>query len=57
MTPSQLNKKVDQLIALGARFEHIMRQLPPELRDTGNLKSELNYIIQRVQRAAERRSS
>lgn len=53
MTKSQLNRKADQLISLGVRLEHIVAQLPPELRDVGNLKSELGRLISRVTHAAQ----
>lgn len=53
MTPAQLDRKVDQLIAVGVRLEQIVAGLPPELRDVGHLKSELNFLISRIKRKAE----
>ena len=53
MTKSQLNKKVDRLIALGVRLESILADLPSELKDAGNLKSELGFLIRRIERAAQ----
>lgn len=56
MTEAQLRRKVDQLISLGVRLEAILSPLPRELRDAGNLKTELNYLIRRIERAAQEKS-
>lgn len=53
MTKAQLSRKADQLISLGVRLERIVATLPPELRDVGNLKSELSRLISRVTHASQ----
>lgn len=49
---AKLDRKIDQLIALGVRLERIVATLPPDLRDVGNLKQELGFLITRVERAS-----
>lgn len=52
MTKKQASQIADQLISLGVRLEAIVGKLPTELRDTGSIKAELNFLIRRVERAA-----